>query len=73
MFAPLAIGLSVAFMAICLNLSSNEEIIKVIAAIVALLCLFVSLWFAPLFIKIPLVAIVFMSEKFDLFKLFKTS
>lgn len=73
MFAPLAIGLSIAFMAIWLNLSSNEEIIKVIAAIVALVCLLASLWFAPLFIKIPLVALVLMSNKFDLFKFFTTS
>lgn len=72
MFAPLAIGLSIAFMAICVNLSSNEEIIKVTAAIAALICLLASLWFAPLLIKIPLVAIVFMSNKFDLLKFFTT-
>jgi hypothetical protein len=73
MFAPLAIGLSVAFMALYLNLSSNEEIIKVTAAIVALVALLACLCFAPLFIKIPLVAIVLMSNKFNLGKFFTTS
>ncbi|MGK7923667.1 MAG: hypothetical protein AB4290_00185 [Spirulina sp.] len=73
MFAPLAIGLSIAFMAICLNLSSNEEIIKLTAAIVALVCFLLCLCFAPLFVKIPIVAIVLMSNKFNLLRFFTTS
>ncbi len=73
MFAPLTIGLSIAFMAICLNFNSNEEIIKVTAAIVALVCLFVSLLFSPLIVKIPIVAILLISNKFNPFKFFTTS
>ena len=73
MFAPLAMGLSIAFMAVCLTLSSNEEIIKVTAAIVASIALLACLCFAPLFVKIPLVAIVLTSNKFNLGKFFTTS
>jgi hypothetical protein len=65
MFAPLTIGLSIAVMAIYLNVSSKEEIVKVTAAIVALVCLLISLVFSPLIIKIPIVAIVLMGNKFN--------
>ncbi|MEA5470501.1 hypothetical protein [Spirulina sp. 06S082] len=73
MFAPLTIGLSIALMAIYLNFSSNEEIVKVTAAIVALVCLLLSLVFCPLMIKIPIVAILLISNKFNPFKFFTPS
>lgn len=66
--AYLAIGLSVGFLSIYLNLTSNEEIIKVVAAIVAVTCFFLGLFFAPLVIKLPLVAILLMSDKINPFK-----
>ncbi|NJL01594.1 MAG: hypothetical protein HC838_04875 [Spirulinaceae cyanobacterium RM2_2_10] len=57
MFAPFAICVALASFACALNFSTREEIVKVITASIALICLLLSLCFAPLLLKLLVVAV----------------
>lgn len=64
MFIPLLMSLAIASGAIFLSMNSTEEMVKVAGAFIALLCCFFSLVFAPLIIKLIIVAVPFVSNKF---------
>jgi hypothetical protein len=66
MLAPLFISLSVASVALLLKVSTQEEIVKVAAGGVAILCLFLSLYFAPLWIKAILLMIPLFGGRLNL-------
>lgn len=55
MLVSALITFSIACLAVCLSCNVQEEIVKVAAASVALICLVVSLIFAPLAIKVLIV------------------
>lgn len=62
----LLIPLTLAFAAVCVIVNSTDEIVKVAAACTALLCLFFSLVFAPLWLKVLIVLIPVVSKKLPL-------
>ncbi|MEC4896143.1 MAG: hypothetical protein SAL07_12275 [Oscillatoria sp. PMC 1051.18] len=64
MFVPLLMSLAVASGAIFLSINSTEEMVKIAGAFIALVCCFFSLVFAPLIIKLIIVAAPFVSNKF---------
>ena len=65
MFVPLLTTLSIASVAYCLGVTTREEIVRVAAACTASICLFLSLVFAPVFVKLIVVAaLVMMKGKF---------
>ncbi|MCW6036239.1 hypothetical protein K4A83_08135 [Spirulina subsalsa FACHB-351] len=68
MLAPLLISLSIASVAVCLNINTQEEIVKVTAGFIALLCLFLSLFFAPWFLKLLILALPLAMDKLNGFK-----
>ncbi|WP_265263986.1 hypothetical protein [Spirulina subsalsa] len=55
-------------MAVCLNINTQEEIVKVTAGFIALLCLFLSLFFAPWFLKLLILALPLAMDKLNGFK-----
>ncbi len=63
MFAPFAISLAIASLAVFLNLNAREEIVKVAAAFVALVCVLLTLFFAPIVLKLLVVAIPLLGSK----------
>jgi hypothetical protein len=63
MLAPLFINLIVACIAVCLTLNTKEEIVKVAAAFTAVVSLLLCLFFAPLLVKLLIVAIPLLWEK----------
>lgn len=63
MLAPLLINLAVAAVAVCLTFNTQEEIVKVAATFVAIVSLFLSLFFAPLFVKLLILALPFLLGK----------
>ncbi len=67
MVAPFAISVAIASLALVLNLNAKEEIVKVATASVALVCVLLSLFFAPLLLKVLAVAISFLGGKSHLF------
>jgi len=67
MFAPFAITLAIASLALVLNLSAREEIVKVTAASIALICVLLSLFFAPLVLKLLAIAVPLLEGKFHVF------
>ncbi|MDY7016449.1 MAG: hypothetical protein SVX43_23195 [Cyanobacteriota bacterium] len=64
MLAPLLFNLAVAAVAVYLTFNTHEEIIKVAATFVAIVCLFLCLFFAPLFVKLLVLTLPFVVEKF---------
>ncbi len=68
MLAPLLISLSIASVAVCLNINTQEEIVKVTAGFIALLCLFLSLFFAPWFLKLLILGLPLAMDKLHGFK-----
>lgn len=64
MLAPLLINLAVASVAVYLTFNTQEEIVKVATAFVAIMCLFLCLFFAPLFLKVLILILPFGWEKF---------
>lgn len=65
MLAPLFISLSVASAALLLKVRTQEEIVRVAAGGVAILCLFLSLYFAPLWIKALLLTIPLLGGRLN--------
>ncbi|NEN98218.1 MAG: hypothetical protein F6K50_22685 [Moorea sp. SIO3I7] len=63
MLIPLSMTLMIASVAIYLCVKTTEEIVKVAAAITALICLFVSLFFVPWPIKLLILILPFFIEK----------
>ncbi|MDB9312183.1 hypothetical protein PN462_03640 [Spirulina sp. CS-785/01] len=70
MLAPLVVSLSVASVAVFLNINAKEEIIKVSAAVIAVISLFLSIFFAPLVIKLLIAAIPLVTDKLNFIKIF---
>jgi hypothetical protein len=64
MLAPLLVNLALTGVAVYLTFNTQEEIIKVAAAFVAIISLFLCLFFAPLFLKLLIVTLPFILEKF---------
>lgn len=65
MLAPLLINLVVACIAVSMTINSKEEIVRVAAAFIAVVSLFLCLFFAPWFVKLILVAIPLFWGKFN--------
>lgn len=63
MLAPLLINLVVACVAVCLTINTKEEIVKVAAAFIAVISVFLCLFFAPWLVKLLIVAIPLLWEK----------
>jgi hypothetical protein len=63
--------LAVALVAICLSVNTTEEIVKVAAASIAVLCLFLSLLFSPILVKLLLVVALLASQKWTASRLGK--
>lgn len=65
MFVPLLATLSIASVAYFLGITAREEIVRVAAACTASICLFLSLVFAPVLVKMIVVAaLVMMKDRF---------
>lgn len=69
MLAPLLIDLTIAFSAIYLAIHTKEEIVKIIAIFIATVSVVLSIIFAPLFIKLLIIAIPLLYEKLNLSKI----
>jgi hypothetical protein len=65
MLVPSLMSLAIASVAVCWSVNTKEEIIKVSMAGIAILCLFLSLWFAPWIIKALLLAAPLAIDKFQ--------
>ncbi|MBD1807542.1 hypothetical protein H6F98_19135 [Microcoleus sp. FACHB-SPT15] len=63
MLVSLLISLAIATLAICVSFNARDEIVQIGAAIVAILCLFLSLIFAPTLIKFLIVVALLLSGK----------
>lgn len=66
MLVPSIITFAIASVAVCLSVNTTEEIVKVAATFIAGLCLFFSLFFAPVFIKLLVMAVPFFSRKLQI-------
>jgi len=62
---PFIIALGAAFIALYLYFNTQEEILKIAAGLVAIICLLSGLWFAPLVVKVFVVVTPFVTEKFQ--------
>lgn len=65
MLVPSLISLAIASLAFCLSVNTSEEVVKVAAAVLAALCVILSLIFAPWMVKLALLAIPFLSQKLN--------
>ena len=63
MLVSLLISLAIATLAIYVSFNARDEIVQIGAAIVAILCLFLSLIFAPTLIKLLIVVALLLSGK----------
>jgi hypothetical protein len=63
MLVPLLTSLVIASGAICLSVNTNEEIVKVSAVVTAIICLFLSLFFAPMLVKLLILIAPVVLEK----------
>ncbi|MBD2576566.1 hypothetical protein H6G50_02545 [Oscillatoria sp. FACHB-1406] len=63
MYAPLFVNLGVAAVALYLALNTPEEIVRVAAGFVAVLCSFLTLFFAPWPVKLLLLLLPFAIGK----------
>ncbi len=66
MSIPLSVSLVISCVAVCFSLNTKEEIVKVATASVAIIGLFLSLLFAPWFVKLAILAIPLFSDKLQL-------
>lgn len=66
MLVPLLTSLAIASGAICLSVNTREEIVRVAAVVVAIICLFLSLVFAPMLVKLAIVLAPPVLEKLKL-------
>lgn len=64
MLVPSLMALAIAAVAVCLSVNTKEEMVKVAAVGTAGLCLLISLVFAPWMVKLAIVALPLVSEKF---------
>jgi len=64
MYAPLMINLAVTCVALCLSINTKEEIVKVVAAFIAIVSALLSLIFAPLWVKILIISLPLIYDKF---------
>ncbi|HBE21469.1 MAG TPA: hypothetical protein DEG17_10485 [Cyanobacteria bacterium UBA11149] len=69
MIVSLLITLSIAFGSVCVMVNTTEEIMQVSAACVALISLFCSLIFAPLFLKVLIVLTPVVFKKLSIAKI----
>lgn len=60
---PLIIALITGLVAIYFYFNTKEEMLKIAAGFVAVLCMLSGLWFAPLLVKVLVVATPFVGEK----------
>ncbi|PSO49792.1 MAG: hypothetical protein BRC33_05535 [Cyanobacteria bacterium SW_9_44_58] len=60
---PLIIALLAGLMAIYFYFNTKEEMLKLASGFVAVVCLVSGLWFAPLLVKLLVVATPFVGEK----------
>jgi membrane protein YdbS with pleckstrin-like domain len=60
---PLIIALVAGLVAIYFYFNTKEEMLKLASAFVAVVCLVSGLWFAPLLVKLLVVATPFVGEK----------
>ncbi|MGB3693360.1 MAG: hypothetical protein WA865_04220 [Spirulinaceae cyanobacterium] len=65
MLVPLLISILLTSVAVYFSINAEEEIIQVAAAFCALLCLFLSLFFAPLAIKLLIVTVPFLGKRIN--------
>jgi hypothetical protein len=65
MLVPSLMALAVASLAFCLSVNTTEEIVKVAAMVLAVLCLILSLVFAPWIVKLVLLAIPLLTQKLN--------
>lgn len=63
MLVPLSMALTIACAALYLSINSREEIVKVVASAIAIICAFLSLFFAPWLIKLVILAVPLVIEK----------
>ena len=63
MLVSLLISLAITTLAIYVSFNARDEIVQIGAAIVAILCLFLSLIFAPTLIKLLIVVALLLSGK----------
>lgn len=63
MLVPLVTSLVIASGAICLSVNTTEEIVKVASVVTAVICLFLSLIFAPMLIKLLILLAPMLLEK----------
>jgi hypothetical protein len=64
MIVPLSIALVIALISFCISVNATDEIVKLAAAFITLLCLFFSLVFAPMLVKLLMVVALLLSEKY---------
>ncbi|MGD2181514.1 hypothetical protein [Lusitaniella coriacea] len=69
MLAPLLVNLAIAFSAIYLALYTKEEIVRIIAISIATVSVVLSVIFAPLLIKLLIIAIPLLYEKLNFSKI----
>jgi hypothetical protein len=63
MLVPSLTTLVIASVAVFFSLNTSEEIVKVATAFVAGLCLFFSLFFAPVVIKLVIIAVPLLGKR----------
>lgn len=65
MLVPLLISISLTSVAVYFSMNSEEEVFQVAAASCALLCLFLSLFFAPVAVKLLIVVVPFLGKRIN--------
>ena len=60
---PLIITFIVAIIAVYFYFNTKEEMLKIAAGFIAVMCILSGLWFAPLLVKVLVVAAPFIGEK----------
>ncbi len=69
MSIPLSVSLIISCVAVCFSINTKEEIVKVATASVAIIGLFLSLFFAPWFVKLIILAVPLFWDKLQLLTL----
>ncbi|QDZ40298.1 hypothetical protein FRE64_10230 [Euhalothece natronophila Z-M001] len=60
---PLIFTIIIALIAVYFYLNTKEEMLRIAAGFVAIMCVLSGLWFAPLAVKVLVVATPFIGEK----------